>query len=122
VLKRSITVVVPHSAVFTSPQHHSMMRFLICEDCEGPRYKFEYASQDQFEIYEEQGLIELNTKAMVTIVARSENKFDSEEFDEEFVDAVEEIKLHSNAVAHHPCKNEVVSVPFKQLPYSDINR
>jgi len=32
VLKKSIVVVVPHSAVFTSPQHLSMMRFLTCED------------------------------------------------------------------------------------------
>ena len=37
VLKRSIAVVVPHSAVFTSPQHHSMMEFLTCKDCEGPQ-------------------------------------------------------------------------------------
>ena len=37
VFKRSVSVIVPHSAVFTSPQHHSMMRFVTCQDCTGPQ-------------------------------------------------------------------------------------
>ena len=69
-LKRSITVVVPHSAVFTSPQHHSMMRFLVCEDCEGPRYKFRY-SMDHFEIDNDQGCIELQRFSMLAVAAGS---------------------------------------------------
>jgi len=56
VLKRSITVVVPHSAVFTSSQHHSMMRFLTCEDCDGARYKFKHY---QGQLDEDQGCIEI---------------------------------------------------------------
>ena len=100
VLKRSIAVVVPHSAVFTNPhEHHSMMRFITCENCEGPSYKFEYASQDQFEIYEEQGLIELNTMAMVAIAASSENKSNSAESDDEFHDTFEDVKLHGETAA-----------------------
>ncbi|XP_065887119.1 uncharacterized protein [Dysidea avara] len=87
VLKRSIAVVVPHSAVFTSPQHCSMMRFLTCEDSEGPRYKFKY-SQNQFEIDEKQGWIEVNKLnfVMVAIVASSEGILeDKETIDEEHV-------------------------------------
>ena len=71
VLKRSIAVVVPHSAVFTSPQHHSMMRFLTCENCEGPRYKFQ-SVQDKFEIAPGYGLTRLCKPAMVAIVSQSE--------------------------------------------------
>ncbi|XP_065887107.1 uncharacterized protein [Dysidea avara] len=74
VLKRSIAVVVPHSAVFTSPQHHSMMRFLTCEDCEGPRYKFGYSSIDCFEIDENQGWIELHRFSLVAIAASSDSR------------------------------------------------
>ena len=66
VLKRSIAVT--HSAVFTSPQHHSMMRFLTCEDCEGPRYKCVY-SQNQFEIEEEQGWMKLTKFSLFAIAA-----------------------------------------------------
>ena len=77
VLKRNIAVVVPHSAVFTSPQHHSMMRFLTCEDCKGPRYKFRY-SPNHFDIDEEQGCIELNKHVMVAIAASPEYALDDE--------------------------------------------
>ena len=77
VLKRSIAVVVPHSAVFTIPQHHSMMRFLTCEDCEGPRYKFRY-SQNQFEIDEEQGWMELTKFSMVAIAVSPDYSLDDE--------------------------------------------
>ncbi|XP_065887093.1 uncharacterized protein [Dysidea avara] len=77
VLKRNIAVVVPHSAVFTSPQHHSMMRFLTCEDCKGPRYKFRY-SPNHFDIDEEQGCIELNKPVMVAIAASPEYALDEE--------------------------------------------
>ena len=72
VLKRSIAVVVPHSAVFTSPQHHSMMRFLTCEDCEGPRYKLQ-PGQNKFEIAPGYGLIRLQKPAMVAIVSQSKS-------------------------------------------------
>ena len=72
VLKRSIAVVVPHSAVFTSPQHHSMMRFLTCEDCEGPRYKLQLG-QDKFEIAAGYGLIRLQRLVMVAIVSQPES-------------------------------------------------
>jgi len=101
VLKRSIAVVVPHSAVFTSPQHPSMMRFLTCEDCHGPRYKFSYC-QCQFEVDEEQGWIELNKFAMVTIVASPEYTLDDEGIhcnseeeygsDDEFYEAPEDVE------------------------------
>ena len=70
VLKRSIAVVVPHSAVFTSPQHHSMMRFLTCEDCEGPRYRLSH-SKNKIEFDEDQGCIEINklNSVMLAIAA-----------------------------------------------------
>ena len=77
VLKRSIAVVVPHSAVFTSPQHHSMMKFLTCEDCEGPRYKFVY-SQSQFEIDGEQGWIKLTKFSLFAIAASPDYSLDDE--------------------------------------------
>jgi len=70
VLKRSITVVVPHSAVFASPEHHSMMRFLTCEDCEGPRYKFQ-PGKNNFEITPGYGLIRLEKPTMMAIVSQS---------------------------------------------------
>ena len=99
VLKRSIAVVVPHSAVFTSPQHHSMMRFLTCEDCEGLNYKFGYMepSQGKFEIYNEGGLIEVNKTIMVAIVAKSEcnHEKSDEESDGDFHDTHEDVKSHS---------------------------
>ena len=71
VFKRSISVVVPHSAIFTSYQHHSMMRFVICEDSKGPRYKFK-DSLYRYEVDKQQGLIELDKFGMIAIVAGSE--------------------------------------------------
>ena len=103
VLKRSITVVVPHSAVFTSPQHHSMMCFLTCEDCEGPRYKFSY-SLNHFDIDEERGWIELSKFVMVAMAAGPDYSIDGEGVhseeehgsdDDEFHDTHEEIPLGS---------------------------
>ena len=97
VLKRSIAVVVPHSAVFTSPQHHSMMRFLTCEDCEGPRYKFSY-SHNHFEVDEDQGLINLDKLAMVAVAASPEYTLDNEDIkeghgsDDEFFEAPEDVE------------------------------
>ena len=99
VLKRSIAVVVPHSAVFTSPQHHSMMRFLTCEDCEGPRYKFSY-SPNHFEVDEDQGWLELNKSVMAAIVANPKhagddaaqcNPEEEHESDDEFFEATEDV-------------------------------
>ncbi|XP_065887085.1 serine/threonine-protein kinase TAO3-like isoform X2 [Dysidea avara] len=104
VLKRSLTVVVPHSAVLTSPQHHSMMRFLTCEDCEGPRYKFTY-SLGQYEIDNEQGWTGLNTFSIVAIAASTKHTLDDEgaqhvyvedvESDDEFHEAPEDVQALS---------------------------
>ena len=71
VLKRSIVVVVPHSAVFTSPKHHSMMRFLTCEVCDGPRYKF-HLGQNKFEVAVGYRSIRLPKLVMVATVSQSE--------------------------------------------------
>ena len=97
--KRSISVIIPHSAVFTSPEHHSMMRFVICEDCKGPRYKFN-CSFNQYEIDREQGVIELNDFAMLAIIAGPEFNRDSEkeevregyDSDDDFQDAPEDVE------------------------------
>ena len=70
VLKGSITVVVPHSAVFTSPQHHSTMRFLSCESFDSPRYKLQPCPSD-FEIAPGYGLIRLQKFSMVAVVSQS---------------------------------------------------
>ena len=104
VLKRSIAVVVPHSAVFTSPQHHSMMRFLTCEEFDGPRYKFNY-SLNLFDIDEERGWIELTKFVMVAVAAgpdytmddegvHSEEEYGSDD-DDEFHEALEDVSLSS---------------------------
>ena len=97
--KRSISVIVPHSAVFINPEHHSMMRFVICEDCEGPRYKFS-CSFNQYEIDGEQGVIELNDFAMLAIIAGPEFTHDPEDegvaegydSDDDFQDAPENVE------------------------------
>ena len=68
VFKKNLMLLVPHSAIFTSPKHHHMMRFVVCEDCNGIRCKFSYSSSE-FEVDEEQGLIELNKFGMVAIIA-----------------------------------------------------
>ena len=75
VFERSISVIVPHSAVITSHQHCTMMRFVICEDSKGPRYKFR-DSLNQYEVDQQQGLIELNKLGMIAIVAGSEFTYD----------------------------------------------
>ena len=80
VFKRSVSVILPHSAVFTSPQHHSMMRFVTCQEGTGLRYKFSY-SLNQFKVDEQQGLVELSKYGIMAIVACSEfaNDHDSEQ-------------------------------------------
>ena len=116
VFKRTVLVLVPHSAVFTNPQHPSMMRFVICDDChsKASRYKFTY-SLNQFEVDEEQGLIELNEFAMVAIVASPEYTHDQEDegvseafdSDDDFEDAPEDVEslsatneMSSNGIYH----------------------
>ena len=99
VFKRSVSVILPHSAVFTSPQHHGMMRFITCEDYKGPRYSFN-CSLSQYEIDGEQGVIELNEFAMVAIIASPEFTHDPEDegvgegfdSDDEFQDAPEDVE------------------------------
>ena len=98
VFKRSVSVIVPHSAVFTSPQHHSMMGFVTCEDHKGLKYKFNRPSC-QYEIDEEQGVIELHKFAMVAITASPEVSCDQEDervaeqsdSDDDFQDAPEDV-------------------------------
>ena len=99
VFKRSVSVIVPHSAVFTSPQHRSMMRFITCEDYKGPKYSFN-CSLSQYEIDGEQGVIELNEFAMVAIIASPEFTHDLEDegvaegfdSDDDFQDAPEDVE------------------------------
>ena len=92
VFKRSVSVIIPHSAVFTSPQHHSMMRYVTCEDHTGPKYKFRY-SLNQYKVDEQQGLIELSKFVIMAIVACSEfaEDHDSEQVSERF-DSDEDVK------------------------------
>ena len=99
VFKRSILAIVPHSAVFASSQHRSMMRFITCEDYKGPRYSFS-CSLSQYEIDREQGVIELNEFAMVAIIASPEFTHDPEDegvaegfdSDDDFQDALEDVE------------------------------
>ena len=126
VFKRSVSVIVPHSAVFTSPQHHSMMRFVNCQDCTGPRYKFS-RSLNQYEIDEDQGVIELNEFTMVAIIASPEFSHDQEDegvadgfdSDDDFEDAPEDIdslgasnRLATNGSIYHRQKS---SPAYKNL-------
>ena len=96
VLKRNVTVVVPHSAVLTSPQHHSMMRFLTCENFKDLRYKFVY-SLNNYDIDEEQGCIELRKFAMVALAAcpLDDEGIQCEDngSDDEFYEATEDVEL-----------------------------
>ena len=71
VFKKNLMLMVPHSAIFTSHQHCTMMRFVICEDSKGPRYKFR-DSLNQYEVDKQQGLIELSELGMIAIVSGSE--------------------------------------------------
>ena len=72
--KKSIALVMPHSALFSNPEQHGLMKFLVCEKCEGPKYQFKHG-QVQFEIGAEYGLVKLNqlTTKMVVIVSESES-------------------------------------------------
>ena len=108
--KRNISLIIPHSAVFTSDQHHSMMKFVVCEDHEGPRYKFIH-SFNQYEIDREQGVIELNDFEMVAIIAGPEFTRDSEkeevtegyDSDDDFQDAPEDVEslgTSTNGIYH----------------------
>ena len=109
VLKRSITVVIPHSAVLTCPQNCSMMKFLTCEDFEGPRYKFKCYSVDFFEIDEDQGSIELYRFAMVAIAASSEAR--QTESDEEYQDTVQTIESSNTPQVAVSSKEIKLSIP-----------
>ena len=77
VFKRSVSVIVPHSAVFTSPEHHNHMKCVICEDYKSLVYKFSYPSNqftvNEFTIDEYHGCIEVKNLVMVAIVAKFEN-------------------------------------------------
>ena len=114
VFKRSVSVILPHSAVFTSPQHHSMMRFVTCEDHTGPKYKFSH-SLNQYEIDKDQGVIELYEFTMVAIIASPEFSHDQEDEgvadsfnpEDDFQDAPEDIdslgasnRLATNGIDH----------------------
>ena len=107
VLKRSIAVVVPHSAVFTSPQHHSMMRFLTCEDCEGPKYKLQ-PSQCKFEIAQGYGLIMIKIQKLVMVAIVSQSVTDG---------SVEENADHKS-VDVPVCYIAKLFWPLKSLPVS----
>ena len=130
VFKRSVSVILPHSAVFTSPQHHSMMRFVTCKDRKGPKYKFRHSSC-QCEIDEEQGVIELHKFTMVAIAASPEvscdrgdervaEQSDSDD-DDDFQDAPEDVGALSTSegVATPPaCYLAKLFWPQGELPSS----
>ena len=71
--KKSIALVMPHSALFSNPDQHGLMKFLVCEKCEGAKYQFKHG-QVQFEIGAEYGLVKLEqlSTMMVVIVSESE--------------------------------------------------
>ena len=71
--KKSIALVMPHSALFSNPDQHDLMKFLVCEKCEGAKYQFKHG-QVQFEIGAEYGLVKLEqlSTMMVVIVSESE--------------------------------------------------
>jgi len=88
-----------------------MMRFLTCEDCGDPRYKFSY-SMDHFEIDNDQGCIwfKVNKSAMVALAAHSECTVmptEDAESDDEFYEASEDVNTHGakspalNRKMHH---------------------
>ena len=70
VFKRSVALVMPHSALLTNPEHDATMKFLTCVECEGPKYQLRH-SKLKYEIGTEYGLIKLDqlTSLMVIIVS-----------------------------------------------------
>ena len=129
VFKRSVSVIVPHSAVFTSPQHHSMMRFVTCNDHKGPKYKFSHSSY-QYEIDEDQGVIELDEFAMIAIIVASPEVSSDQgdqrvaeccDSDDDFQDAPEDVEslTTSDGVATpHVCYLAKLFWPQGELPSS----
>ena len=102
VFKKNLMLLVPHSAIFTSPKYHHMMRFVICEDCNGIRYKLSYSS-NEFEIDEEQGLIELSKFGVVAIIANpgfaqeEDEGAGSQDSDKNIQDAFEDVECLGNS-------------------------
>ena len=125
VFKRSVSVIVPHSAVFTRPQHHSMMRFVTCEDRKGPRYTFSY-SQNEFEMDGEQGLIRLKEFTMVAIIANPgfacdpENKgAGSDESNTEYLDTSNKVATDQKKLQVPPARYLAkLFWPRRELPSS----
>ena len=71
--KRSMALVLPHSALLLDPAQHGLMKFLVCAQCEGSKYQFNHG-QAQFEIGAEYGLIKLDQLATVMVMIVSESK------------------------------------------------
>ena len=71
--KKSTALVMPHSALFSSPEQHGFMKFLVCEKCEGTKYQFKHG-QVQFEIGAGYGLIKLDQLTTMMVVIVSESK------------------------------------------------
>ena len=75
------------------------MKFVICEDHKGLRYKFT-CSLNQYEIDKEQGVMELNKFAMVAVIAspefshclEDERDMESYDSDDDFQDAPEDVE------------------------------
>ena len=69
VFKRSVALVIPHSALLTNPEHDASMKFLICEEFEGAKYQLSH-SKLKYEIGTEYGLVKLDqlTSLIVAIV------------------------------------------------------
>ena len=69
--KESLSVIVPHSAVFSSLEHPDCMKCVICEDYKSLVYKFRLSS-NPFTVNRYHGCIKINNLIMVAIVAKSE--------------------------------------------------
>jgi len=68
-----MALVLPHSALILDPAQCGLMKFLVCEECEGPKYQFKHG-QAQFEIGAEYGLIKLDQLSTMMIMIVSESK------------------------------------------------
>ena len=69
VFKKAITVTMPYSAIFSSPQHYDFIRLVHCADCNSYIYKFRDTNLNLV-IDEEHGKFSLLKLGMVAIVAR----------------------------------------------------
>ena len=67
VFKRSVSVIVPHSAVCSSYQRNNVITCVICEDLRSSIYKFSFFS-NSITVSEDHGCIQMNNLAMVAIV------------------------------------------------------